>query len=82
MAKLFTCKKDGFCMRAETDGERAAQMERHMAEAHADLAGRLDALPVDWRSGFATWLAPPSAPQLPTERTASAHPTPKARVLP
>ena len=53
MAKLFTCERDGFGMRAETDGELAAQVERHMAEAHADLAGKLDALPDDWRSHFA-----------------------------
>ena len=44
MAKLFTCDRDGFGMRAETDGELAAQVERHIAEAHADLSGKLDAL--------------------------------------
>jgi len=57
MAKLFTCKRDGFGMRAETDGEPAVQVDRHMAEAHADLAAKLDALPDDWRSYFAKRLA-------------------------
>jgi hypothetical protein len=47
MAKLFTCERDGFGMRAETDGELAVQVDRHMAEAHADLAAKLDALPDD-----------------------------------
>jgi hypothetical protein len=59
MAKLFTCERDGFGMRAETDGELAAQVERHMAEAYAGLAGKLDALPDDWRSYFAKRLAAP-----------------------
>jgi hypothetical protein len=57
MAKLFTCERDGFGMRAETDGELAAQVERHIAEAHADLAGKLDALPDDRRCYFAKRLA-------------------------
>ena len=57
MAKLFTCQRDGFGMRAESDGELAAQVVRHMGEAHADLAGKLDALPDDWRSYFAKRLA-------------------------
>ena len=57
MAKLFTCERDGFGMRAETDGELAAQVERHIAEAHADLAGKLDALLDGWRSYFAKRLA-------------------------
>jgi predicted small metal-binding protein len=41
MAKLFTCERDGFAMRGETDDELAAQVERHIAEAHPDLAGKL-----------------------------------------
>jgi hypothetical protein len=57
MAKLFTCGRDGLGMHAETDDELAAQVERHMAEAHADLAGKLDALPDDWRSYFARRVA-------------------------
>jgi hypothetical protein len=52
MAKLVTCERDGFGMRAETDGE-LAQVERHIAEAHTDPARKLDALPDDWRSHFA-----------------------------
>jgi hypothetical protein len=32
-------------------------VERHIAEAHADLAGKLDALADDWRSYFAKGLA-------------------------
>jgi hypothetical protein len=41
MTKEFTCELDGFVMRAETDGELVAQVERHIAEAHADLVGKL-----------------------------------------
>jgi hypothetical protein len=41
MAKLFTCERDGFGMRGETDDELAAQVEVHIAEAHPDLAGKL-----------------------------------------
>ena len=54
MAKLFMCERDGFGM---TDGELAVQVDRHMAEAHADLAAKLDALPDDWWSYFAKRLA-------------------------
>jgi predicted small metal-binding protein len=57
MAKLFTCERVGFGMRAESDDELAAHVERHMAEAHADLAGKLAALPDDRRSYFAKRLA-------------------------
>lgn len=41
MAKVFTCERDGFVMRGETDEDLAGQVERHIAEAHPDLAGRL-----------------------------------------
>jgi hypothetical protein len=41
MAKVFTCARDGFVMRGETDDELAAQVERHVAEAHPDLVGKL-----------------------------------------
>jgi predicted small metal-binding protein len=41
MTKEFTCELDGFVMRAETDNELVAQVERHIAEAHADLVGKL-----------------------------------------
>ena len=57
MATVFTCERDGFGMRAETNDELAVQVDRHMAEAHADLAAKLDALPDDWRSYFAKRLA-------------------------
>ena len=81
MAKLFTYERDGFGMRAETDGERAAQVERRMAEAHADLAGKLDALPDDWRSYLRRGLQP-SAPQPLPERSSNALGTREARLLP
>ena len=41
MVKLFTCERDGFGMRGETDDELAAKVERHIAEAHPDLVGKL-----------------------------------------
>jgi hypothetical protein len=57
MANLFTSERDSFGMRAETDGELAVQVDRHLAEAHADLAAKLDALPDEWQSYFAKRLA-------------------------
>jgi predicted small metal-binding protein len=41
MAEVFTCERDGFVMRGETDDELAAKVERHIAEAHPDLVGKL-----------------------------------------
>jgi hypothetical protein len=41
MAKLFTCERDGFVMRGEDEDALAAQVERHIAEAHPDLVGKL-----------------------------------------
>ncbi len=41
MAKEFTCERDGFVMRGGTDDELVAQVERHIADAHADLVGKL-----------------------------------------
>lgn len=41
MAKEFMCERDGFVMHAETEDELAAQVERHLAEAHPDLIGKL-----------------------------------------
>ena len=38
---LFTCERDGFVMRGESEDALAAKVERHIAEAHPDLAGRL-----------------------------------------
>jgi hypothetical protein len=41
MAKEFTCERDGFVMHGENDQELAAQVERHIVEAHPDLVGKL-----------------------------------------
>jgi predicted small metal-binding protein len=41
MAKEFTCELDDFVMRGETDDELVAHVERHIADAHADLVGKL-----------------------------------------
>jgi predicted small metal-binding protein len=38
---VFTCERDGFVMRGDTEDELAAKVERHIAEAHPDLAGKL-----------------------------------------
>jgi predicted small metal-binding protein len=40
-AKVFTCERDEFVMRAASDDELVAQVERHIAEAHPDLLGKL-----------------------------------------
>jgi predicted small metal-binding protein len=41
MTREFTCELDGFVMRGETDEELVAQVERHVAEAHTNLVGKL-----------------------------------------
>jgi hypothetical protein len=41
MTREFTCELDGYVMRGETDDELVAQVERHIAEAHTDLVGKL-----------------------------------------
>ena len=41
MAKLFECERDGVVMRGEDDDELVAKVERHVADAHADLVGKL-----------------------------------------
>ncbi len=41
MDKVFTCERDGFVMRDQNEDALAAQVERHIAEAHPDLAGKL-----------------------------------------
>jgi hypothetical protein len=41
MTKEYTCELDGFVMRGESDDELVAHVERHIAEAHADLVGQL-----------------------------------------
>jgi len=37
----FTCQLDGHVIRGDTDDELAAHIDRHLAEAHPDLAGKL-----------------------------------------
>ena len=37
--KMFTCERDGFVMRGETDDELALQVQRHIAEAHNGIVG-------------------------------------------
>jgi hypothetical protein len=37
----FTCQLDGHVMRGETDDDLAAHIDRHLAEAHPDLAGKV-----------------------------------------
>jgi hypothetical protein len=39
MDKVFRCQLDGLVMHGGADDELAAQVERHLAEAHPDLAG-------------------------------------------
>jgi hypothetical protein len=41
MDKVFTCERDGFVMRDQNEDALAAQVERHIAEAHPDLVGKL-----------------------------------------
>jgi hypothetical protein len=42
MARVFTCERDGFVMRGETDDELAAQVERHIAEAHLGVRAKAE----------------------------------------
>jgi hypothetical protein len=41
MTREFTCELDGLVLRAENDQDLAAQVERHIVEAHPDLVGKL-----------------------------------------
>jgi hypothetical protein len=41
MAKEFECERDGVVIRGADDEELWANVERHIAEAHADLVGRV-----------------------------------------
>lgn len=41
MAEMFTCERDGSVLRGANDDELAAQVERHIADAHPDLVGKL-----------------------------------------
>ena len=41
MENEFTCELDGYVMHAETDDELAATIDRHIAEAHPELVGKV-----------------------------------------
>jgi hypothetical protein len=41
MAKVFECERDGDLIPGEDDDELVANVERHLAEAHPDLVGKL-----------------------------------------
>ena len=41
MAKEFECERDGVVIRGADDEELVANVERHIAEAHPDLAGKV-----------------------------------------
>jgi hypothetical protein len=41
MAKVFECERDGVVIRGEDDEELLTKVERHVADAHPDLVGRL-----------------------------------------
>jgi hypothetical protein len=41
MAKVFECERDGAVIRGEDDDELVATVERHIADAHPDLVGKL-----------------------------------------
>jgi hypothetical protein len=41
MAKTFECERDGAVIRGADDDELVANVQRHVAEAHPDLVGKL-----------------------------------------
>lgn len=41
MAKTFYCEQDGETVRGESDDELVANVERHIADAHPDLVGKV-----------------------------------------
>jgi hypothetical protein len=41
MAKTFECERDGVVIRGADDDELAANVERHVADAHPDLVGKV-----------------------------------------
>ena len=41
MTKVFECERDGIVIRGEDDDQLLANVERHIAEAHPDLVGKL-----------------------------------------
>ena len=41
MAREFECERDGLIIRGADDEELMASVERHIAEAHPDLVGKV-----------------------------------------
>ena len=41
MAKEFECERDGVVIRGADEDELVAWVERHIAKAHPDLAGKV-----------------------------------------
>ena len=41
MAKAFFCEQDGETVRGENDDELVANVERHIADQHPDLVGKV-----------------------------------------
>lgn len=41
MAKMFECERDGVVIRGGDDDELVANVQRHVADAHPDLVGKL-----------------------------------------
>jgi hypothetical protein len=41
MAKEFECERDEIAIRGADDDELVANVERHLAEAHPDLVGKV-----------------------------------------
>jgi hypothetical protein len=41
MTKVFECERDGEVIPGENDDELIANVERHVADAHPDLVGKL-----------------------------------------
>ena len=41
MVKEFECERDGIVIRGADDDELAANVARHIAEAHPDLVGKV-----------------------------------------
>jgi hypothetical protein len=41
MAKEFECERDGVVIRGADDDELVANVQRHLAEAHPELAGKV-----------------------------------------
>ncbi len=41
MTKEFECERDGVVIRGAHDGELVANVQRHLAEEHPDLVGKV-----------------------------------------